>query len=67
MITTTISLPDELHAELKQIAEAERRSFTQTVVMELQKAVDKRRHRERVHELAAQVRDEHGQLLDRLA
>jgi predicted transcriptional regulator len=67
MITTTISLPEELHAELKQIAEAERRSFTQTVVMELQKAVDKRRHRERVRELAERVRDDHQGLLDRLA
>lgn len=67
MITTTISLPDELHAELKQIAEAERRSFTQTVVMELQKAVEKRRHRAQVRELAERVRDDHQRLLDRLA
>jgi predicted transcriptional regulator len=67
MITTTISLPDELHAQLKQLAEADRRSFTQTVVIELQKAVESRRHLSRVRELAEQVGDEHRPLLDRLA
>lgn len=67
MITTTISLPEELHAALKQIAEADRRSFTQTVVMELEKAVEKRHHRARVRTLAEKVRDDHQQLLDRLA
>lgn len=67
MITTTITLPEHLHAELKQIAEEERRSFTQTVVTELEKAVSTRRHRSRVQEMAELVRDEHGDLLDRLA
>jgi predicted transcriptional regulator len=64
---TTVNLPDELHAALKQIADDEHRSMNATIVVAVEQYVAVRSHRAKVRELAADVAQRDAELLDRLA
>ncbi|OLB78341.1 MAG: hypothetical protein AUI14_13615 [Actinobacteria bacterium 13_2_20CM_2_71_6] len=64
---TTVNLPDELHAQLKQVADQERRSMNATILMAVEQYVAERAHRARTRELAAEVARRDAELLDRLA
>ena len=64
---TTVNLPDELHALLKQVADQERRSMNATILMAVEQYVAERSHRARTRELAAEVARRDADLLDRLA
>lgn len=66
MATTTLTLADDLHAALKELAEADRRSLNSTMVLALEAFVATRTHRSRVRQLAAQVATDHAELLERL-
>ena len=64
---TTVNLPDELHASLKKVAEAERRSANATIVVAVAEYVSRRDKRSKVQALATEVAERHAELLDRLA
>jgi len=64
---TTVNLPDELHALLKQVADQERRSMNATILMAVEHYVAERSHRARVRDLATEVARQDAELLDRLA
>lgn len=64
---TTVNLPDDLHASLKQVAEAEHRSANATIIVAVAEYVGRQDKRVRVRALAAEVADRHRELLDRLA
>lgn len=64
---TTINLPDDLHARLKQIADGEHRSANATIIVALSEYVERAQRRDRVGTLAAEVAQRHRELLDRLA
>jgi len=64
---TTVNLPDELHALLKQVADQERRSMNATILMAVEQYVAERSHRARVRDLATEVARQDAELLDRLA
>jgi predicted transcriptional regulator len=67
MVTTTVTLPDELHASLKKLAEAEHRSANATIVVAIEQYVQSRSKRAAVQAIAAEVAEKHRELLDRLA
>jgi predicted transcriptional regulator len=64
---TTVNLPDDLHASLKQVAEAEHRSANATIIIAVTEYVSRHDKRTQVRALAAEVAQRHGELLDRLA
>ena len=64
---TTVNLPEELHAQLKQVADEDRRSMNATIVVAVEQYVTARSHRARVRELAVDVASRDAELLDRLA
>lgn len=64
---TTVNLPDDLHTSLKKVAEAERRSANSTIIMAVAEYVSRHDKRARVRALAAEVGEQHRELLDRLA
>lgn len=64
---TTVNLPEELHAQLKQVADEDRRSMNATIVVAIEEYVAARSHRLRVRELAREVASRDAELLDRLA
>jgi hypothetical protein len=66
-MVTTISLPDELHAALKRIADDEHRSMNATILVAVEQYVAARSHRAKVRELAVDVARRDSELLDRLA
>jgi predicted transcriptional regulator len=66
-MVTTVSLPDELHAALKRIADDEHRSMNATILVAVEQYVAVRSHRSKVRELAAEVARRDTELLDRLA
>lgn len=66
-MVTTVNLPDELHAQLKQVADDERRSMNATIVVAVERYVAERSHRARVRELAGDVARLDADLLARLA
>jgi predicted transcriptional regulator len=66
-MVTTISLPDELHAALKRIADDEHRSMNATILVAVEQYVTARSHRSKVRELATDVAQRDAELLDRLA
>ncbi len=49
-MVTTISLPDELHAALKRIADDEHRSMNATILVAVEQYVAARSHRSKVCE-----------------
>jgi predicted transcriptional regulator len=64
---TTVNLPEELHAQLKQVADEDRRSMNATIVVAVEQYVSARSHRARVRDLAKDVASRDAELLDRLA
>lgn len=64
---TTVNLPEELHTQLKQVADEDRRSMNATIVVAVEQYVAARSHRTRVRELARDVASRDAELLDRLA
>ncbi|WP_123606605.1 CopG family ribbon-helix-helix protein [Micromonospora sp. Llam0] len=66
-MVTTVNLPDDLHAQLKQIAETEHRSANATIVVAIEEYVARHSKRSKVRGLAADVAERHRELLDRLA
>jgi predicted transcriptional regulator len=66
-MVTTVSLPDELHAALKRVADDEHRSMNATILVALEQYVAARSHRAKVRELASDVARRDAELLDRLA
>jgi predicted transcriptional regulator len=64
---TTVNLPDDLHASLKEVAEAEHRSANATIVVAITEYVSRHDKRAKVRALAADVAERHKELLDRLA
>lgn len=64
---TTVNLPDDLHASLKQVAEAEHRSANATIVVAVAEYVSRHDRRTKVRALAADVAERHKELLERLA
>lgn len=63
---TTVNLPDDLHAALKEVAEAEHRSANATVIVAVTEYVSRHNKRAKVRALAAEVAERHSELLDRL-
>jgi predicted transcriptional regulator len=66
-MVTTLSLPDDLHAQLRAVADEEHRSVNATIVVAVERYVGDRNRRSRVRELAAEVARRDAELLDRLA
>jgi predicted transcriptional regulator len=66
-MATTFDLAPELNAALKEIAAAERRSVTQTIIIALEEYVHRHHHSARVDALAGRIADEDAELLRRLA
>ena len=64
---TTVNLPDDLHASLKQVAEAEHRSANATIIIAVTEYVSRHDKKAKVRALAAEVAEHHKELLDRLA
>jgi predicted transcriptional regulator len=64
---TTVNLPDDLHASLKQVAEAEHRSANATIIIAVIEYISRHDKRGKVRALAADVAERHRELLDRLA
>jgi predicted transcriptional regulator len=64
---TTVNLPEELHAQLRRVADEDRRSTNATIVVAVEQYVAARSHRARVRELAEDVAGRDAELLDRLA
>ncbi|WP_432832539.1 ribbon-helix-helix domain-containing protein [Dactylosporangium sp. CA-092794] len=61
-----MTLPDELLADLKQVAEAEHRSVDATIVAAIAQYVQAHDKWVAVQAIAAEVSARHGDLLDRL-
>lgn len=66
-MVTTVNLPDELHAQLKRVADEEHRSMNATILVAVEQYVAERSHRLQVRELAREVARRDAELLDRLA
>jgi len=66
-MVTTVNLPDDLHGDLKRVAEAEHRSANATIVMAIAEYVEKRTRHNAVQRLAADIAVRDHELLDRLA
>ncbi|MGF1645983.1 MAG: Arc family DNA-binding protein [Kineosporiaceae bacterium] len=66
-MVTTVNLPDDLHAALKQLADAEHRSANATIIVAISEYIQRHQRRATVGALAAEVAERHRELLDRLA
>jgi predicted transcriptional regulator len=64
---TTVNLPDDLHASLKQVAEVEHRSANATIVIAVAEYISRHDKRAKVRALAAEIAQRHSELLERLA
>jgi predicted transcriptional regulator len=67
MTTTTVTLPDDLYGNLKEVAKAEQRSANATIVVAVAEYVQNHDKRSAVRLIAAEVAAKHRELLDRLA
>lgn len=65
-MVTTLNLPDQLHEQLKALAEEEHRSMNATILVAVERYVEDRSHRSRVRELALDVSRRDAELLRRL-
>jgi predicted transcriptional regulator len=63
----TFDLPPDLHQAVKEIAAANRRSLTQTLVVAVEEYVARNDRRSRVDEISRRVVAEDEELLRRLA
>lgn len=66
-MVTTLNLPDDLHAQLKELAEAEHRSMNATILVAIEQYVEDHGRRARVRKLAGEVAQRDAELLGRLA
>lgn len=66
-MVTTLNLPDELHAALRSLAEAEHRSVNATILVALERYIEESAHKAKVTAAAREVAVRHAELLDRLA
>lgn len=66
-MVTTLNLPDDLHAQLKALAEAEHRSMNATILVAVEQYVEENGRRARVRNLAGEVAQRDAELLGRLA
>jgi predicted transcriptional regulator len=66
-MVTTLNLPDQLHEQLKTLAEEEHRSMNATILVAVERYIEERGHRARVRDLARDVAQRDADLLDRLA
>jgi predicted transcriptional regulator len=64
---TTLNLPDELHAALKSLAEAERRSVNATILVAVERYIENSTHKTEVVTAAREVAARDAELLNRLA
>jgi len=64
---TTVNLPDDLHAALKALAEAEHRSVNATILVAVERYIEDSAHRSKVVAAAREVAGRDAVLLDRLA
>lgn len=64
---TTVNLPDDLHASLKAVADAQHRSANATIIVAVAEYVQNHDKRARISKLAADVATRDAELLDRLA
>lgn len=62
-----MSLPDELHAALRRLAEGQHRSMNQIITEVLARFVADEEHRARVDAATAEIVVRDAELLDRLA
>lgn len=67
MATTTVTLPDDLHDSLKQVAAAEHRSANATIIVAVAEYVRNHDKKAAVRAIANEVAQRHRELLDRLA
>jgi predicted transcriptional regulator len=67
MATTTVTLPDDLHASLKRVAAEEHRSANATIIVAVTEYIRSRDKKAAVQAIAAEVAEKHRELLDRLA
>lgn len=65
-MVTTLNLPDQLHEQLKALADEEHRSMNATILVAVERYVESRSHRSRVRELALDVSHRDAELLRRL-
>lgn len=65
-MATTFALPPELHAQVRRIAAAERRSLTQTLIVAVEEYVRRYDHTSRVEALSTRISEEDAELLRRL-
>jgi predicted transcriptional regulator len=63
---TTLNLPDQLHEQLKTLADQEHRSMNATILVAVERYVQDRSHRSRVRELSLDVACRDAELLRRL-
>ena len=66
-MVTPVNLPEDLHEQLKRVAETEHRSVDATIVVAVEEYVAARDRRSRVRDLAGQVAERDAELLRRLA
>jgi predicted transcriptional regulator len=66
-MVTTVSLPDGLHEQLKELAGEEHRSMNATIVVAIEEYVSAHNHRARVRDIAHEIAERHAELLRRLA
>lgn len=66
-MVTTLNLPDDLHAQLKALAEEEHRSMNATILVAVERYVEENGRRARVRNLAGEVAQRDAELLGRLA
>jgi predicted transcriptional regulator len=64
---TTLNLPDELHAALKSLAEAEHRSVNATILVAVERYIEDSAHKTKVVTAAREVAVRDAELLNRLA
>ena len=65
-MATTVDLSPDLKRALKEIADTERRSVTQTIIIALEEYVQRHRHAAQIDALAARIVGEDAELLRRL-
>ena len=66
-MVTTVSLPDELHAALRRLADEQRRPMNQIITEVLSRFVADHEHRAQVDAATAEIVARDAELLDRLA
>lgn len=67
MATTTVTIPDDLHKSLKQIADDEHRSLNATMIVAMTHYVQNRDRRAAIRAMAAEIARRDREILDGLA